>query len=77
VRLEKGLGRDNRVPKQAAGQPSELPEGGHSMSSSNAGGYPQPLHLVLQGGAPHAELRRSTRWTGDHPMGFVQGAKEA
>jgi hypothetical protein len=38
VRLEKGLGRDNRVPKQAAGQPSELPEGGHSMSIILIGG---------------------------------------
>jgi hypothetical protein len=38
VRLEKGLGRDNRVPKQAAGQPSELPEGGHSMSIVLIGG---------------------------------------
>jgi hypothetical protein len=41
VRLEKGPGRDNRLPKQAAGQPSELPEGGHSMSSSNRRGQDQ------------------------------------
>ena len=37
MRLEEGLGRNNRVPKQAAGQLSELPEGGHSMSILTGG----------------------------------------
>jgi hypothetical protein len=72
LKFEERLGRDDRVPKQAAEGPSHLLEDRHLKGP----GPPNFCILYCREVRFHAELRRCTRATGDHPVGLVQGTKE-